>query len=117
MKHVLFHLALMAIMPFLFTISVQATMLDVEQPFAFSECEAYAPDVPDLPDEEDILYGDANDDGVINVLDIIAVVNYISGLNPDPFNFEAADMNNDGNVNVLDIIFETNVIMEVQGIP
>lgn len=117
MKHVLPHLALMAIMSSLFTSSVQATMIDVEELSALTECEAYAPDVPDLPDEEDILYGDANDDGMINVLDIIAIVNYISGLNPDPFNFEAADMNNDGNVNVLDIIFETNIIMEVQGIP
>lgn len=71
---------------------------------------------PSLPDE-DILYGDANNDGVVNVLDIITIVNYIMGGNPDPFNFEAADVNNDGIINVLDIIFETNVIMETPGTP
>lgn len=76
----------------------------------------HAPDLPALP-ENDILYGDANDDGVVNVLDIIAIVNYIMGLNPDPFIFEAADVNNDGVINVLDLIFETNVIMETMGTP
>ena len=72
--------------------------------------------VPSLP-EDDILYGDANNDGVVNVLDVITIVNYIMGGNPDPFNFEAADLNNDGLINVLDVIFEVNVIMEVPGTP
>lgn len=85
-----------------------------------SNLEEYAitvPDLPNLPHEDEILYGDANDDGVVNVLDIIAVVNYIMGGNPDPFNFEAADVNNDGAINVLDIIFDTNIIMETPGLP
>ncbi|MBP6979042.1 MAG: dockerin type I domain-containing protein [Bacteroidales bacterium] len=71
---------------------------------------------PGLPDD-DILYGDANDDGVVNVLDVITVVNYIMGGNPDPFNFEAADVNNDGMLNVQDVVFEVNVVMETPGTP
>ncbi len=70
--------------------------------------------IPSLP-EDDVLYGDANNDGEVNVLDIIAIINYIMGGNPDPFNVEAADVNNDGLINVLDIIFKTNVIMETPG--
>ncbi len=86
------------------------------EPSPSAECVAYAPDLPGLP-EDDILYGDANDDGVTNVLDIITIVNYILGANPDPFNFEAADVNNDGVINVLDLIFDINIILETPAIP
>lgn len=72
--------------------------------------------VPGLP-EDDILYGDANNDGIVNILDIITIINYIMGGNPDPFNFEAADVNNDGVINILDVIFDVNIVMEVPGTP
>ncbi len=72
--------------------------------------------VPGLPDDE-ILYGDANNDGIVNILDIITIINYIMGGNPDPFNFEAADVNNDGVINILDVIFDVNVVMETPGTP
>ncbi len=71
---------------------------------------------PSLPEDE-ILYGDANDDGIVNILDIITIINYIMGGNPDPFNFEAADVNNDGVINILDVIFDVNVVMETPGTP
>lgn len=48
--------------------------------------------------------GDANGDGVINILDITTVVAYMLLQNPAPFIFNAADVNSDGNINVLDII-------------
>jgi hypothetical protein len=48
--------------------------------------------------------GDANCDGVVNVLDIIAIVNYYTGTEPDPFCFENADVNGDGVINILDVI-------------
>lgn len=60
---------------------------------------------------QELIPGDANDDGVVNVLDIITIVNYILGLNPVPFNFENADVNNDGVINVLDIIGTVNIIL------
>ena len=82
--------------------------------FAFtSNVQASLPSVP----EDDILYGDANNDGVINILDIITIINYIMGLNPDHFNFEAADVNNDGVINILDVILDINVVMETPGTP
>lgn len=115
MKHPLLFIAIIVIVSSSFN-SAQAIMLDLSEPSVLSECMAFTPDVPCLP-EDNILYGDANDDGVINVLDIIVIINYVMGGNPDPFNFEAADVNNDSNINVLDIIFETNVIMEIPGIP
>jgi uncharacterized protein (TIGR02145 family) len=58
-----------------------------------------------------------NEDGLVNVLDIISTVNYIMGGNPSPFNTDAADVNADGGINVLDIIALVNIIMQVPGMP
>ncbi len=71
---------------------------------------------PSLP-EDDFLCGDVNEDGIVNVLDIITLVNYVMEGNPDPFSEEAADVNADGIINVLDIIALVNIIMQVPGLP
>lgn len=55
--------------------------------------------------------GDANGDMTVNVLDIVAIVNYILEENPQPFLLEAADVNDDGSVNVLDIVGVVNIIL------
>lgn len=47
---------------------------------------------------------DANGDSAVNVLDVVAGVNYILQKDPAPFVFKQTDINNDGNINVLDII-------------
>jgi hypothetical protein len=57
--------------------------------------------------------GDVNLDGGLNILDIVAMVNYIMGnseLNEQQF--ANADMNNDGNINILDILQLQNAILE-----
>ena len=48
--------------------------------------------------------GDANGDYNVDVLDIVAIVSYMLGHDPEPFLFEAADVNQDGVINVLDIV-------------
>jgi hypothetical protein len=58
-----------------------------------------------------VLAGDANCDGIVNVMDIIAIANFIMGANPEPFCFENADVNQDGTINVMDIIGTANIIM------
>ena len=47
--------------------------------------------------------GDANNNGIISVTDVVATAQYVLELNPQPFNFEAADMNNDNSITVADI--------------
>jgi len=64
--------------------------------------------------------GDINQDGIVNILDIVQVVNYILG-NPD-FSEEQialADYNQDNNVDILDIVQIVNHILsdETQYIP
>jgi len=54
--------------------------------------------------------GDPNGDGVINVLDIVSMINYIleTGTLPE---ICSADLNGDGLVNVLDIVLVVNIIL------
>jgi len=57
-----------------------------------------------------VLPGDANCDGIVNILDAIAIVNYVAGQNPQPFCFENADVTEDGIINILDVIGTVNII-------
>ena len=56
--------------------------------------------------------GDVNDDGNIDVLDIVLVVTIIIEIyDPSDEEFSAADMNSDGVVDVLDIVILVNAIL------
>ena len=59
----------------------------------------------------DHVLGDANGDGILNVTDIVATVNYIMEKPSDDFNKKAADLNGDGDVNVTDIVKMVSIIM------
>ena len=60
--------------------------------------------------EQDCLgtLGDLNDDGVINILDVILLVNIVLG---NEESSSLTDMNNDGQTNILDIIILVNIIL------
>ena len=55
--------------------------------------------------------GDANGDGLVNVTDIVATVNYIMENPTGTFDKVAADVNKDGFINVSDIVAMVNIIM------
>ncbi len=59
--------------------------------------------------------GDVNGDGLVNVTDIVATVNFIMEKPSDNFNKEAADLNGDGEVNVTDIVMMVSIIMNGDG--
>ena len=63
--------------------------------------------------EQPKLAGDANGDGIVNVFDVTAMVNYILGSPNDGFVFAAADVNGDGIVNVFDVTKVVNIILGV----
>ncbi len=75
------------------------------------------------PVEDGQMPGDSNCDGAVNVLDVIAMINYFIGLVPDPFCFENADINGDGIINILDVVAtvhlfqedENDTVMDVDG--
>jgi hypothetical protein len=59
-----------------------------------------------------VLLGDLNEDGQINVLDVVTEVNIILGsVIPTDFQFQAGDLNNDGGINVLDVVLIVIIIM------
>jgi len=56
--------------------------------------------------------GDVNDDGQLNVLDIVQIVNYVLGnLEFSNSQISSADVNIDGLVNILDIVTLVNMIL------
>ena len=57
------------------------------------------------------LPGDANGDGIVDVLDVIAISNYHTGLHNGFFCFENADVNQDGVIDVLDVIATINLTL------
>jgi len=63
----------------------------------------------DIELDLDLMPGDANGDGVVDVLDLIAIGNYYIGNDPGYFCFHNADVNDDGEVDVLDIIGVVNI--------
>ena len=60
-------------------------------------------------DKINVLLGDLNQDGFINVVDVISLVNIILGVNG---NSEYSDLNNDNQTNILDIVFLVSQILE-----
>jgi len=59
-----------------------------------------------------ILLGDCNDDGEVNILDVVALAGAILGnIELTPSQFEAADMDDNGLLNILDIIAIVNLIL------
>ena len=58
--------------------------------------------------QESQLQGDINGDGGLNVLDVVALVNFILSANCS----DSSDVNSDGGCNVLDVVTLVNLILE-----
>ena len=65
--------------------------------------------------DDSIIPGDVNGDGLVNVTDIVATVNFIMEKPSNNFNELAADLNGDGKVNVTDIVKMVTIIMSGDG--
>ena len=63
-------------------------------------------------DEENYLLGDINNDGLINILDVVLIINLILGLSePTENEVVISDINQDGIINILDIVLLVNMIL------
>ena len=77
----------------------------------YSHSSSYNYDVIELSNR--LTLGDINDDGVINVQDIILLINHILGENLlYESQLENADVNEDSIINILDIVFVINIILQ-----
>lgn len=63
------------------------------------------------PCEDSFLPGDVTQDGLINILDIILVINIILGEEPTPYQQWVGDVNGDGALDILDIVLIVNLIL------
>ncbi len=63
------------------------------------------------------ILGDVNNDGQVNASDVVMIISYFMGHQPDPFCFINADVNGDGIINVQDVIITTNIHMGEEGYP
>ena len=55
--------------------------------------------------------GDLNQDGSINVQDIILTINIILGASPTDYQIWSGDLNQDGVIDILDIVLLINLIL------
>mgnify|MGYP003119592305 CR=1 FL=1 len=55
--------------------------------------------------------GDVNQDGMVNVLDVVSAVNHIQGGVSESFIEYLADINQDGTVNILDVVQMIGIIV------
>ena len=58
-----------------------------------------------------VIAGDVNGDGVVNVKDIVAAVNYMQNPLSAAIDLSSADVNHDGMVNVADVVMIANMII------
>ena len=65
--------------------------------------------------EDGVLLGDLNGDGVLNIIDVVALCALIQSGSPNdlpsPVDYPAADLNGDGAINVLDVVLLVNLIL------
>ena len=55
----------------------------------------------------EVIIGDLDDNGIVNILDVILMINMILNSNPQ----DSGDINNDGTVDVLDVVQLVNIIL------
>ena len=67
-----------------------------------------------LSENEDMLLGDVNSDGLINVLDVVNIINFILSINiPVGDQFVLSDINQDDVINILDVVLIVNIILNI----
>ena len=59
----------------------------------------------------EVLLGDVNDDGLVNITDVTTLINAVMTENFGNVNTANADMNSDGNINISDVTMLINMVM------
>lgn len=62
----------------------------------------------------DVLLGDVNNDGYVNIVDVTCIVNHVLDQTPPEFIRKAADINGDGYINILDVTLLVNLILDAE---
>lgn len=60
-----------------------------------------------------LLLGDVNNDGFVNVMDVVWLVSHLNGNTPVGFVMENADVNEDNNINIADLTYLVDMILNL----
>ena len=59
------------------------------------------------------LLGDANNDSLLNVLDVVLIVNFaLDTQEPSNVQYQSSDVNQDGVINILDVVLLVNLVLD-----
>ena len=61
--------------------------------------------------KEQFMLGDVNEDGMVDISDVVATVNYVLGNMPAVFNFDAADVDESGEIDISDVVGIVNIVL------
>ena len=67
------------------------------------------------PPDPTFIPGDVNNDGQVNITDVIMLINYVSNGSAEGMNMEAADYNGDTEVNITDATLMINFVLNGNG--
>jgi hypothetical protein len=70
----------------------------------------YIDDVEIIPYEPDFICGDCNEDGSVNVSDVVYLINYLFGGGPEPIPYESGNVNCDSVIDIADAVYLINYI-------
>ena len=95
--------------------AAKETSLTADRDISFTSSAVYGtPSDPVILSGESkptFLPGDVNNDGYVNVTDVMMVVSHVLGKTPNVFYKEAADVNHDNGVNVTDVMLIVDIVM------
>ena len=68
-------------------------------------------EIEDLSNECNNSSGDINNDGILNIIDVVTIVSFVTTSNEDSDLLCGADFNSDGIINIIDIVSIVNEII------
>ena len=65
----------------------------------------------ELTENINLIMGDVNGDGLVNITDVVCLVNYVLDSDASNINLEISDINGDGIINITDVVSLVNLIL------
>lgn len=64
-----------------------------------------------FPEEPEVIPGDVNDDGVVTIKDVTALIDYLLGGSPDDVNIANADVDGNGTISIKDVTALIDILL------
>ncbi len=94
--------------------SYDALYWDFNEVWGIDEGNGY-PYLLELQEQPDVNKGDLDNNGIVNIVDIVLIIDVMSGENTDAQMRLAADVTDDGDVNIVDIIATIDMMIAQSG--